>query len=359
MKRSTGWAVLVVALAAVAARGAESQGVAPPPAVAPVTITTTLATQGDHVPQLAFDGKPDTAFVSARAPKTGDTFTLTLADPARAKSVEVLTGGADGKGALEGAVLEVSADGKEFSKVAAFSAGKARADVAAKPVKALQIRLTADAADPIAIREITIDAAPALPVFKHPIQVVLDTAAVPDMDAWARRAKDIVERWYPTLCDFLASDGYTPPRRIDLVFRKSDKGIAGTGGSRIECSDGWFRAHPDDYGAIVHESIHVIQSYPKYDPPWLVEGIDDYVRFWIYEPDTKRRPLDVDRMKVTDSYQVTGAFLAWLYDQGHKDLVPKLNAALRKSQYKPEMWKEVTGKDLDTLWEEFRKSLKK
>jgi hypothetical protein len=340
MKRSTGWALLIVALAALAARGAESQGVTPPPAVAPVAITTTLPTQGDNVPQLAFDGKPDTAFVSARPPKTGDTFTLTLAEPARAKDL---------KGAPEGTVLEISADGKEFSK----------GDLAAGPVKALRLRWTTDGAAPVKIGEITIDSTPALPVFKHPIQVVLDTAAVPDMDAWATRAKEIVERWYPTLCDFLASDGYTPPRRIDLVFKKSDKGIAGTGGSHIECSDGWFRAHPDDYGAIVHESIHVIQSYPKYDPAWLVEGIDDYVRFWIYEPDTKRRPLDPDRIKVTDSYQVTGAFLAWLYDQGHKDLVPKLNAALRKSQYKPQVWKDVTGKDLDTLWEEFRKSLKK
>jgi len=56
---------------------------------------------------------------------------------------------------------------------------------------------------------------------------------------------------------------------------------------------------------------------------------------------------------------VTGAFLAYLVEKYDKGIVGRLNAACRRSAYKPEMFKESTGKDLDTLWEEFRQSLRK
>jgi len=253
MRRSSGCIGLAIAaLVAARAWSADSPGhrLLPVPAAA---VETTLPTDGDHVAQLAFDGRPETFFRSARAPKSGDTFTLVLAAPAKVTRVEVLTG---------------------------------------KPDRA----------------------------------------------------------------EALASEGYVPPPRINLKFRKGNKGIAGTSGTNIVAYDGWFKAHPDDCGALVHEAIHVIQSYPRYDPPWLAEGIDDYVRFWIYEP-SPPRPLNPARIHYTNSYQMTGAFLACLVANCDKDIVRKLNAALRKGEYKSELFKEYTGKDLDTLWDEFKESL--
>jgi hypothetical protein len=102
----------------------------------------------------------------------------------------------------------------------------------------------------------------------------------------------------------------------------------------------------------------VVQSYhSRSNPGWLVEGIADYVRFWVFEPQTPKRRLNPDRIKYTDSYQTTAAFLAWAVQKYDKDLVTKLNAACRKGQYKPDLWKEYTGKDLDALWEEFKQGL--
>ena len=72
-----------------------------------------------------------------------------------------------------------------------------------------------------------------------------------------------------------------------------------------------------------------------------------------------RRPLNPDRIRRKDSCPVTGAFLAYLVEKYDKGIVGRLNAACRRSAYKPEMFKESTGKDLDTLWEEFRQSLRK
>jgi hypothetical protein len=195
---------------------------------------------------------------------------------------------------------------------------------------------------------------------KYPVTVTVDVSDAPDMKDWAEKAAKIVEQWYPRMCDYLASDGFTPPKKITLIFKKSSEGIAATSGTTITASDGWFKAHPNDFGAIVHESIHVIQSYrSRNNPSWLVEGIDDYCRFWIYEPSPPKGRLDPSKIKYTDSYQVTGAFLAWAVSTYDKDLVKKLNAACRQGKYKDTLLKDLTGKDLDTLFEEFKKSLAK
>lgn len=348
-----------------AAAAAAAPGAAPaaapakrPEAVPPVVVRADAATDRDNVPQCAFDGRRDTFYRAAGDAKAGEALTLTLAQPAAVRALEVVAGDPGDGRTPAAAVLEASTDGTAFARVADLASGAAKADLAGRKVKALRLRVTADGGR-LAVGEIVLAAQPAVPVFRYPLEVRLRDDEVPDMKAWCERSKEIIERWYPIIAETLASDGYTPPRRIDLTFKRGSKGIAGTSGRRITAFDGWFKAHPDDYGALVHEAIHVVQSYPKYDPVWLVEGIADYVRCWIYEPDMPRRPLDPDRIRYQDSYQVTGAFLAYLVEKYDKTIVTKLNAACRRSAYKPELFKESTGKDLDTLWEEFRQSLRK
>lgn len=356
MARMTASILLALLVLGPVAQATETPAPAAPAAKAP-TIETPLPTFRDLVPQLAYDGKPDTFYQSARPPQADETFTMTFAQPVRLKRVEVLTGSPDGKGTLEAGVLETSADGKAFSKVAKFVSGAAKADLTGAEVKAVRLRVTAEASASLAIREITLDAQPAVPVFAYPVEIRLDYTEVPEMKEWCEKAARTADEWYPKIAEILKSDGYTPTRRISLIFKKGQKGIAGTSGSKIVCYDGWFKAHPDDVGAIIHEVIHVVQAYPKYDPPWLVEGLADYVRFWMYEAKPPSRRLDPNRIKYTDSYQVTGAFLAWAVKNGNPDLVTKLNVILRKGEYKESTFKDITGKDLDTLWEEFKKSL--
>jgi hypothetical protein len=278
------------------------------------------------------------------------------------KRVEVLTGQPDGADALEDGVLETSRDGQKFEKAATFGSGVAKADLGGREIKALRIRPTREGKSALAIREIVLDSQPPVPIFKYPIEVVLNASEVPEMKEWCERAKDIVEEWYPFIADYLGDEGYTPPRRINLTFRKDMKGIAGTGRATITCGAKWFKDHPDDYGAIVHESIHVVQNYRiRGNPGWLVEGIADYVRWFMYEPAEKRpriRPDRIDRIKYTDSYQTTAGFFAWATEKYDKDLIKKMNKACRKGEYKPKLFKDYTGKDLDTLFEEFKERLR-
>lgn len=354
-------AATVLMIAAGAARGGEKPSAAAalrPPAAPPVVLETAMSVVGDHVPQCAFDGKTETYFQSGRPVKTGDAFTLTLAEPARVTRIEVLAGRPGVPEIVEGLVLETSADGQAFTQAARFEAGGAKADLGGGPVKAVRVRATADSPARLSLREITLAAQPPVPVFRYPIAVVLDAGEVPDMQAWCERTRGLLEQWYPVMAEALADADYTPPRRIQLMFRKGAKGIAATSGANITAYDAWFKAHPDDAGAILHEGVHVIQSYPRGNPSWLVEGIADYVRFWIFEPQTPRRRLDPSHIRHTDSYQVTAAFLAWAVQTHDPDLVRKLNAACRRGQYKDGLFKEYTGKDVDALFGEFKESLK-
>lgn len=110
---------------------------------------------------------------------------------------------------------------------------------------------------------------------------------------------------------------------------------------------------------IVHEMVHVVQSYPTYDPVWLVEGIADYVRWFFYEPVGKRPRPNPAKATARDSYQTTGAFLYWASCHYDLDLVPKLSKAFQANTYKEDLFRQFTGRTLDQLNDEWLPSLRK
>ena len=56
---------------------------------------------------------------------------------------------------------------------------------------------------------------------------------------------------------------------------------------------------------------------------------------------------------------MTAAFLNYVAEKYDKELVRKLNKAMREGEYKEEFWKELTGKTVEELGEEWKASLKK
>ena len=192
------------------------------------------------------------------------------------------------------------------------------------------------------------------------VQVQVDTSEAPDAEPWGAKAKALVEKWQPIIADLLKSDGFTPPSEVKIVFKNDMKVPAYASGNTITIAADWIKKHPDDYGMVVHELTHVVQSYPrsKRNDGWLVEGIADYVRFFKYEPETKLGPIHADA-NYRQGYRTAARFLDWIEKTHDKDIVVKLNQALRKSEYKDEMFKDVTGESLDELWADFLKAQKK
>jgi hypothetical protein len=202
-------------------------------------------------------------------------------------------------------------------------------------------------------------------------QFTIDTTIAPDLTEWAdKELRPVVQEWYPKLVEMLPSEGFNARTNVTLRFRDDMRGTpASAGGGFINCNADWFRRElkREARGSVVHEMVHVVQSYgrvPRGDtnyarmPGWLVEGIPDYIRWYLYEPQTKGAEItqrNLSRAKYDASYRVTGNFLNWVSEKYDTNMVRKLNAAGRAGKYNEALWKEWTGKTIQELGDEWKK----
>jgi hypothetical protein len=181
-------------------------------------------------------------------------------------------------------------------------------------------------------------------------RVAIDTREAPQLKTWADHLEPVIREWYPKLVMSLPSDGYVPTPKFRIVFNNKP-GVAYTSGTVIVCSAKWFTEHPDDQGALVHEMVHMAQQYRRGgNPSWLVEGIADYFRWFVYEPPSMQPHPNLSTAHYTDSYRTTAAFLNYVVQNVDKDLVVQMNTAMREGKYSADLWKHYTGKTADELW---------
>jgi hypothetical protein len=179
------------------------------------------------------------------------------------------------------------------------------------------------------------------------------------MKDWAEKVSRICTLAYPLINEELKSDGFKPPSVVTLALKTGYRGVAFASGGRITGSVAYFQEHPDDVGAMVHETTHVVQHYnSRSNPGWLVEGVSDYIRFFKFEPGKIGR-INAARAHYNGSYRVTAAFLAYVTAKYDKQLVLKLNKVMREGKYKKEMFKELTGKSLEELDAEWITALRR
>jgi hypothetical protein len=188
----------------------------------------------------------------------------------------------------------------------------------------------------------------------------VDTSEVPEMAQWGEQAKNVAKKWYPILVTNLPGEGFSPPDHVTITIKKEMDGVAYTAGNHIVCASSYFKNHTDDLGAIVHEMVHVVQQYKGGKRPgWIVEGIADYERFYFYEPVSHRPHPNPQRSTYHDSYRTSGAFLDWIVRTYDPKFVVKLNDTLRHGKYEESIFEKSTGKSLEVLGEEWKKSLGK
>jgi hypothetical protein len=199
----------------------------------------------------------------------------------------------------------------------------------------------------------------------------LDVTAAPDLLAWAEsKLQPVVQEWYPKLVGLLPSPGFQAATNITLRFRDDLGGTpASAGGSRVNLNSDWFRRELEGeaLGSVVHELVHVVQDYGRVrrstratrTPGWLVEGIADYIRWFLFEPEKHGAEItarNLAQARYDASYRITGNFLNWVTQKYDPEIVGKLNAAAREGRYAESMWRERTGKELKELGEEWREA---
>jgi len=197
-------------------------------------------------------------------------------------------------------------------------------------------------------------------------EIAFDASQVPELKPWVdEKLKPVCARWYPKIVEMLPSDDYEAPAQFAIVFHRDMRGVANTGGRRINCAAEWFQNNLDGEaaGAVVHEMVHVVQQYGwrrggERSPGWMVEGLADYIRWFLYEPENLRPRPDPDRANYTDSYRTTAAFLDYVVDHHDKEAIQKFNAAMREGKYSDDLWQEFTGKSAEELWAEYARTLR-
>jgi hypothetical protein len=196
--------------------------------------------------------------------------------------------------------------------------------------------------------------------------LVVDDETRQKLDDLAKAYQKVAVDNYPLIIKTLRlEDKPAPTKTVHIVLTYAYNGVAATSGSpqgpRIEVSAKYALAHTADLGMIVHEMVHVVQSYKHYNdtdaPGWLVEGIADYVRWFFYEELSQHPHPTAAKADARASYRITAAFLFWASSKYGSDLVPKLNAALQNNSYHEVLFKELTGKTLDELNAEWKASL--
>ena len=201
-------------------------------------------------------------------------------------------------------------------------------------------------------------------------QFIVDATDAPDLMEWTeKKLKPVVSEWYPKVVALLPSEVYQAPTKVTFRYRSDMGGTPASAlGAGVNLSTPWFRRERDGEacGAVVHELVHVVQNYwarrgqprARTTPGWIVEGIADYVRWFLYEPQSRGAEItkkNFAEAKYDSSYRVTANFLNWVTVTYDKEIVRKLNAAAREGRYDESLWTDLTGKTVQELGSEWKK----
>ena len=136
--------------------------VSPPSAalLAAVDVSATAlqpASDKSHGPERVGDGLDGTWYTSASPRRRGDWLQLEWSAPQSGR-VSVLTGTPEGKSLLSNAHVELSRNGRTWSRMAGFDRKTGRCRFTARePFRFLRIIADADAAEPLVVREVHVE----------------------------------------------------------------------------------------------------------------------------------------------------------------------------------------------------------
>ena len=147
-------------------------------------------------------------------------------------------------------------------------------------------------------------------------------------------------------------------KKVELRVELSDNPAGAFAGHSD--TDATITLHPDIFPAsdpnvmtivrlLYHEGTHAMQqsSYGRFGRAFN-EGVADHVLFT-----TMERRVGTPGGSWMDGYDVTAYFLRWIERQ-HPDFVYRLNkSAAGNRSWTPELFRAVTGKPIDVLWEDY------
>ncbi|MFT3904030.1 MAG: basic secretory protein-like protein [Niabella sp.] len=145
---------------------------------------------------------------------------------------------------------------------------------------------------------------------------------------------------------------------VTIVIEPAYAGVAAASNGIIKVNPEWMIKNPEDIDVVTHEVMHIVQAYPGVaGPGWVTEGIADYVRYKLGVNNAAANwslPAYNSKQSYKDAYRVTARFLVWVEKNYNKHLVKKLDTAMRTKTYTDGIWKKLTRKTVDELWDVYK-----
>jgi len=198
----------------------------------------------------------------------------------------------------------------------------------------------------------------------YSLSVTTDLDGFPGADdpelakSFAAMAKLYFESW-PKIVKWLGADPDKTHRDIIISFVSTLTHPAHAGGRTMTMNTKHLLGQPHDIqGVFIHELSHIIQAYKGNSPSWFTEGSADYIRYRYY-PD--RRWANSARARMNNEqplglYWNSACFLLWMEDTYQKPITATISKAIVERKYNNALYKEMTGKTLDELVIEYKKS---
>ena len=187
-----------------------------------------------------------------------------------------------------------------------------------------------------------------------------ETIATEGILEWLTTAAEVSRKWYPIIDKYLESEGHIPSGEF-TIRAQSTGPIGWASGTTMGYNISWIapgQRGEADWGMVAHEVVHFIQGYRRGPgtgvPFWIMEGIADFVRHALFEPEVPMRPVNPDNperpVSYTQAYQISAGFLMWIADRYDLDIVPRLNVHGRHRTYSDEVFVTYTGYTHTELW---------
>ncbi|KAF9270755.1 BSP-domain-containing protein [Marasmius fiardii PR-910] len=158
----------------------------------------------------------------------------------------------------------------------------------------------------------------------------------------------------------------TNVKSILLVLRPME-GVAFTRGSASEKEIHFSldyikrteaRAREEILGVITHEVVHCYQyNANETCPGGLIEGFADYVRLRSSLAPPHWNQNAGDKYKWDAGYETTAYFLDWIARKYGEDKIRELNERMKDAKYDEEMFSQLIGKSVQTLWKAYSDEL--
>jgi hypothetical protein len=184
------------------------------------------------------------------------------------------------------------------------------------------------------------------------VDVTVDVSNVPELAEWGRRLKGMIQGWWPIITRNLASAGYEAPDAVTIDFKDISTECIGAYAHdhTVTVNRADILQHQDDFGRVAHELVHVVQAYPSPTITWLMEGIADYLRYYVLLPDDPRRQFDPQHYTYQLGYQPAAALLDWVERTYGAGSVQRVNAVMRQGGDGEAELLKITGSTPFTLW---------